>query len=224
MRRWAGLLLLGIGPGIAIAATPPASPPSAPSTAAPATPPTAVQSLGRFFNEIRSYTASFQQVVLDESKQPLQESKGRLWIERPGKFRWNYETPYKQQIVGDGERLWIYDEDLQQVTVKPLDRALLDTPAMLLSGKGRLEDQFTVKDLGTDKNMEWVQLLPKRKDSGFEEVRLGFEHGKFKVFELRDGLGQTTRYTLRNAQENVTIEPARFTFTPPKGADVVGQP
>lgn len=185
-------------------------------------PTSAVQSLQRFFSAVRSYTANFNQVVTDSSKEVLQQSKGRLWIERPGKFRWNYETPYKQLIVSDGERLWIYDEDLQQVTVKPLDKALLDTPAMLLSGRGRLEDQFTIKDLGTQQNLEWAQLLPKRKDSGFEEVRLGFEQGKLKVFELRDGFGQTTRYTVRDVQENVPIEPARFSFTPPKGADVVG--
>jgi outer membrane lipoprotein carrier protein len=209
VRRLGGLLLVGFW--------------SIAGFAADVAAPNATHSLQRFFSEVRSYSAGFQQTVLDESKAVLQESKGRLWLERPGKFRWNYETPYKQQIVSDGERVWIYDEDLQQVTVKPVDRALLDTPAMLLSGKGRVEDHFTVKDAGADQGIAWAQLLPKRKDSGFEEVRLGFEQGKLKVFLLRDGFGQTTRYTLRNPQENVLIEPSRFSFTPPKGADIVGQ-
>lgn len=181
-----------------------------------------LRSLHRFFNEVNRYTAFFTQVVLEDGRRPIQESKGRLWIERPNKFRWNYESP-KQQIVSDGERLWIYDEELKQVTVRPLKQGLLDTPAMLLAGRGRVEDQFTVKDLGTENSIAWVQLLPKRKDSGVDEVRLGFESGRLKVFELLDALGQTTRYTLHSGLENQPIDPSRFTFTPPPGTDVVGE-
>jgi outer membrane lipoprotein carrier protein len=183
-----------------------------------------IQSLQRFFNEVRSFTAEFDQVVLDDKNATLQEARGRMWIERPNKFRWNYEVPYKQQIIGDGERLWIYDQDLAQVTVRPLNRGLEDTPALLLAGKRSVEDQFVIRDLGVDNNVAWVQLKPKRRDSSFEEVRLGFERGKFQVFELRDALGQLTRYRLRNVAENVAIDPARFSFAPPKGVDVVEQP
>lgn len=191
--------------------------------AAAAEVPGGVPSLHRFFAEINRYTAFFTQVVLDDAGKPLQESKGRLWIERPNKFRWNYESPAKQQIVSDGERLWVYDEELKQVTVRSLKQGLLDTPAMLLAGRGRVEDRFTVKDLGVENRLAWVQLLPKSKDSGIEEVRLGFENGRLKTFELRDGLGQTTRYTLNSGLENQPIDPNRFTFTPPPGVDVVGE-
>lgn len=186
--------------------------------------PSAIESLQRFFNEVNSYTAAFHQDQLDESGRPVQEAAGRLWIERPNKFRWNYEKPYGQQIVGDGERIWIYDEELKQVTVRELGRALLDTPAVLLAGKGRLEDQFTIKNLGTQGRLEWVQLLPKKKESGFEEFRIGFEQGRIRQLELVDGLGHTTRYTLRDAMENVRVAPARFVFEPPPGVDVVGEP
>lgn len=186
--------------------------------------PSAIESLRRFFNEVNSYTAAFHQDLLDEAGKPVQASSGRLWIARPNKFRWNYTEPYKQQIVGDGEKIWIYDEELEQVTVREMGRALLDTPAMLLAGKGRLEDQFAIRDLGTQGKLEWVQLLPKKKESGFEEFRIGFERGKIRQLELVDGLGQTTRYTLRDGMENVSIKSTRFEFEPPAGVDVVGEP
>src|SRR3989344_455842 len=93
-------------------------------------------SLRRFFNEVNSFSARFSQVVLDERLSPIQESSCTLWIERPNKFRWDYEKPYKQQIVADGKRLWVYDIGLQQVTVRPLSGGLGDTPAMLLAGAG----------------------------------------------------------------------------------------
>lgn len=182
-----------------------------------------LQSLFRFFNEVNRFTAQFTQVVVDDAGKPVQESRGRFWIERPNKFRWNYDAPSKQQIVSDGERLWVYDEDLRQVTVRPLKQGLLDTPAMLLAGRGRIEDQFVVKDAGTENNLDWVLLVPKRKDTGVERVRLGFEHNRLAAFEIVDGLGQTTRYTLRDAVENIPIDPNRFKFTPPPGVDVVGE-
>src|SRR5215213_1712211 len=94
--------------------------------------PSSVQSLHRFFSEVNRYTAHFTQTLVDDAGKPIQESKGRLWIERPNKFRWNYESPSKQQIVSDGEKLFVYDEDLRQVTVRSLKQGLLDTPAMLL--------------------------------------------------------------------------------------------
>lgn len=186
--------------------------------------PTGVESLQRFFTDVDRYTARFDQVLLDEDGQPVQESSGRLWIERPNKFRWDYETPYKQQIVSDGERLWVYDEDLRQVTVRPLKDGLLETPAALLAGKGRPEEQFNVNDTGAGNGLAWVELTPRRRDTGVEEVRLGFERGRLQAFEIVDGLGQTTRYRLDAGVENRPIDPARFKFTPPPDADVVGEP
>ncbi|HEX7044446.1 MAG TPA: outer membrane lipoprotein chaperone LolA [Burkholderiales bacterium] len=191
---------------------------------AAAQPPGGRESLERFFEEVERYTAQFNQVVVDETGETIQESNGRLWIERPNKFRWNYETPYKQQIVSDGERLWVYDEDLKQVTVRPLKKGLLETPAALLAGRGRLAQRFDIRDGGAAEGLAWVELTPKEKDGSFERVRLGFEQGRLRKFELQDALGQTTRYTLRGGVENQPIAPSRFTFTPPPGVDVVGEP
>ena len=184
--------------------------------------PSPTDSLRRFFNEVKSYTARFQQVAFDESQNPIQQSTGRLWLERPNKFRWNYDKP-RQQIVGDGERVWVYDEELEQISVRAMATGLADTPALLLAGKGRLEDAFTIKGQEQEAEIAWVELVPKRKDSGFERLRLGFEQDKIRVIEMLDGLGHTTRYTLRNGQENIKIDPARFNFLPPKGVDVVGE-
>ncbi len=186
-------------------------------------PKSGADSLRRFFHEVNSFSARFKQVVLDESLKPIQESSGTLWIERPNKFRWDYEKPYKQQIVADGKRLWVYDVGLQQATVRNLTGGLNDTPAMLLAGKGRLDDNFTIQPLDAQGNLMWVQLKPRHKDSGYDDIRIGFAQGKLRVIEMVDGFGQTTRVTLESPRENARIESARFSFTPPEGVDVAGE-
>jgi len=186
--------------------------------AAPAT-----DSLRHFFTEVHSFSAKFNQVVLDEALNTIQESSGMLWIERPNKFRWDYDMPFKQLIVGDGKRIWVYDPELQQATVRPMTGGLGDTPAVLLAGRGRLDDSFTVKSLGVQGGLEWAQLTPKRKDGGFEVIRIGFEEGRIRVLEMIDSFGHTTRVTLREGEENAKVESRQFSFTPPKGVDVVGE-
>jgi len=189
----------------------------------PATGPDPTASLRQFFSAVHSYQARFSQVVLDENLNAIQESSGTLWIERPNKFRWDYDLPFRQQIVADGSRIWVYDPELKQVTVRSLTGGLGDTPAMLLAGKGNLDANFTVKSLGTQGKLAWAQLTPKRKDGGFENIRIGFEQGRLRMLEMVDGFGQTTRVTLQEPSENKKIDPARFRFTPPKGVDVVGE-
>lgn len=179
--------------------------------------------LNYFFQDVRTYSARFQQVVLDENRRPVQESSGTLWIERPGKFRWDYGQPSNQQIVGDGKKLWIYDPDLRQVSVRDLTGAVGDTPAQLLAGQGAWRQHFTVKELGKDGALDWIQMLPRKKDSGFESVRLGFAGRSLRILELIDGLGQTTRITLSEVHENAGIDAAKFKFKPPPGVDVIGE-
>ncbi len=181
------------------------------------------EGLRRFFREVKSFEARFEQAVLDEGRHLVQESAGTLWIERPDRFRWEYELPYRQLIVGDGERIWVYDQALQQVTVRPLRGGLGDTPAVLLAGRGRLDEHFVVKDLGRQGTLDWAQLLPKRPDGGFVDIRIGFENGRLRMLEMIDGFGYTTRVTLRNTRENARIDPGKFRFTPPAGVDVVGE-
>jgi len=182
---------------------------------------TATQDLQRFFNKVQRYSAIFDQVTLDEALNPIQESSGNLWIERPGMFRWNYTVPYEQNIVGDGKQVWVYDVELKQAAVRRMQGALGATPAILLSGKGALEGVFTIKDLGHQGKLDWVQLTPKKSDGGFEIIRIGFEKGKLHILEMIDGFGQTTRVTMRNPIENPKISADKFSFKPPAGVDVI---
>jgi len=183
----------------------------------------AINDLQRFFNDVQSYTAKFSQVVLDESFNLLQESSGTLWIQRPDKFRWDYDIPFEQHIVGDGERIWVHDVELQQVTVRRVSGGLGATPALLLAGRGKLDENFSVNSLGSQGQLEWTQLIPKNRDGGYEEIRIGFENGRIRILEMIDGFGQTTRIALRDANENVEINAGKFVFEPPPGTDVVGE-
>jgi len=183
----------------------------------------ATDPLNRFFTEVQSYQASFKQVVLDEGLNTLQESSGTLWIQRPNKFRWDYEIPYKQHIVGDGEQVWLHDEELKQVTVRKMKGALGYTPAILLAGGGRLQDNFTVSKLHKQGDLQWMQMKPKTSDGGFDDIRLGFEGNVLRQMEMIDGFGQTTRITLSDNRENRQLRSSIFRFTPPKGVDVLQQ-
>ena len=183
----------------------------------------APKDLERFFSGVHTYTAHFQQVVLDDKLNITQESSGTLWIARPGKFRWDYDAPFKQQIIGDGTRIWVYDVELQQATVRPMTAALGNTPALLLAGKGELKATFHLKDLGPRDKLHWVQMMPKQRDGAFDDIRIGFEKGVIRTLELVDGFGQTTRITLQDAVENKNIERQRFVFVPPKGVDVISE-
>jgi outer membrane lipoprotein carrier protein len=194
-----------------------------PVFAAPADKP-ASDSLRHFFGNVRSYSARFNQVVLDEGLNVIQESSGTLSLQRPDKFRWDYDVPFKQHIIADGSKIWIYDEELAQVSVRPLSGGLADTPAVLLAGRGRIEDTFTLKNLGVQGKLNWVQLTPIRKDGGFEDIRIGFVGNRMRQLEMVDGFGQTTRVMLSDPRENIALDSARFRFTPPKGVDVVGEP
>lgn len=180
--------------------------------------------LSHFFNDVRTYQALFQQVVLDEGFNPIEESSGRVLIKRPGRFRWDYEPPNAHKIIADGEKVWIYDVELEQVTVRSLKAAVGSTPAGLLAGGAEINEEFEVKDLGeVNGPLHWVRLMPKSEDVGFEDIRIGFEDGRLRVMELIDGLGQTTRITMTEGVENESIPDARFDFTPPEGVDVIDE-
>lgn len=188
-----------------------------------AKPASATKSLDRFFQQVSTYYAKFNQVVLDEALNPVQESSGELWIQRPGQFRWHYHQPYEQLIVGTGKEIWVYDVELKQATHRPMQGALGQTPALLLAGKGKIDKSFIVKPLGLQGQLDWVQMIPRNKDGGFEDIRIGFEKGRLRMLEMKDSFGQTTRVTLKSDIENRNIQSEKFKFVPPKGVDVVDQ-
>ncbi|PZN31913.1 MAG: outer membrane lipoprotein carrier protein LolA [Proteobacteria bacterium] len=182
------------------------------------------QRVERFLRGLEGLEADFHQVLHDRAGQTADESSGTLAIRRPNRFRWDYRDPYEQVIVADGARVWLYDADLEQVTVRKLDESLSATPAMLLSGEGNLSDNFTVVETSREAGVEWVRMEPKRADTDFRWVRLGFQGEELRYMQLADKLGQTTTLEFSNFQRNPVIDPARFTFTVPPGADVIGEP
>ncbi len=178
----------------------------------------AAAQLANFFDDLRTLSADFSQQVLDGNKREIQSSSGRMWIMRPGMFRWDYSQPYQQQVVADGSHLWAFDKDLEQVTVQPAGEVLTATPAMLLSGEQPLDEVFNISEAVG----QGVLLTPKNNDSNVTELTLLFNADGLERIDAADAFGNTTVFTFSNLQRNPLLDRQLFTFTPPEGADVVG--
>jgi outer membrane lipoprotein carrier protein len=181
------------------------------------------ETLKSFLNQSTSAKARFAQIVLDRNMKQLQQATGTMAFSRPGKFRWEYEKPYQQTIVGDGQRLWIYDKDLNQVTVRKLDRALGASPAALLAGSNEIEKNYVVTSAGNRDGLDWLEAVPRAHDTAFERVRLGFNKSTLEVMELRDQFGQMTVIKFADLERNPKLAADLFRFTPPNGADVISE-
>jgi len=177
-----------------------------------------------FVNDVVTFSADFEQSLIDPDGRMLEKTSGTLEIQRPGRFRWVYEEPYEQWLVADGANIWSYDVDLEQVTVKPQAEALANTPALLLGGSGNAMDQFEHDGSFTENGLTRVRLLPVDTESGFQRVELGFEDGRLSRMVFFDNLEQTTVVVLKNVVVNEPIDSARFRFAVPDGVDVVGKP
>ena len=180
-----------------------------------------IEKLHAFIEQTRSAKASFSQEVTDSSGSVQQQASGTVQFQRPGKFRWTYDKPYEQIIVGDGEKLWIYDKDLNQVTKRNLDKALGSSPAALLAGADDVDRHFSLNAVGVKKQLDWLEAKPYDEDSLFEKVRMGFRGNVLEIMELHDHFGQRTTIKLSNLQRNPQTSPDLYTFTVPKGADLV---
>src|SRR5205823_646107 len=156
----------------------------------------------------QSARASFEQRVYDQSRKLTQEANGSFVFQRPGRFRWVYAKPAEQLIVGDGERVWIYDRDLNQVTVRKLSRALGSTPAALLAGSSDIEAAFELSDAGERDGLEWLEARPREREAGFDRVRMGFAASGIQAMELVDHFGQTTVLRFSNLVRNPKVDPA----------------
>jgi outer membrane lipoprotein carrier protein len=183
-------------------------------------------SLERFQSYLRTTQTArgeFEQKVFDRDGKLVQASRGSFAFWRPGRFRWTYAKPVDQLIVGDGERVWIHDRDLNQVTVRRLARALGSTPAALLAGASDVEKAFDLTDAGVQDGLEWLDARPKERDAGFEAIRIGFAPGGIQAMQLTDHFGQRTELRFSNVVRNAKVDPAEFRFEPPAGADVLGE-
>ena len=196
----AGLLLVGAG--------------------ASASPTTEVE---KYLNGLATWSADFTQTIDDGHGKVVRSAAGKLYLQKPGKFRWDYAQPSEQLILADSKQIWFYDKDLQQANVRDMDASLANTPAVLLSGVGSLSSQFDVTALPPSDGLEWYQLLPKHPDTDFRLVRIGFRGGDLASMFLADKLNQVTQLTFTNSKRNAKFAPDLFTFVPPAGVDVIGR-
>ena len=165
--------------------------------------------------------AQFAQIVLDKDLNPIQQASGSMAFARPGRFRWEYSKPYEQVIVGDGTSLWIYDKDLNQVTVRRLEGALGASPAALLAGSNEIEKGYALSSVGSEQGLDWLEAVPRDQDTVFERIRLGFSKTGLEAMELRDRFGQITVIKFTAVKRNSELPSDWFSFTPPEGADVI---
>jgi chaperone LolA len=184
----------------------------------------AIDKLKSFVAATHSAQANFSQELLDKNGKRIQFVTGVMQFERPGKFRWEYQKPYEQIIVGDGKKFWLYDVDLNQVTVKKLDAALGSSPAALLSGSNEIERGFNLTDTGVKDDLDWLQAVPKSAETSFTKILMAFNaKSELVVMELHDSFGHRTVLRFSELKNNPSLSSQQFKFVPPQGADVLGE-
>ncbi|VAW62168.1 hypothetical protein MNBD_GAMMA09-287 [hydrothermal vent metagenome] len=195
------------------------------SALAEETPPsdlTAQQQLEAFLNNTSGLSAEFQQKLQDQYGYLLQQSAGTFRMQRPGKFRWDYILPYPQNIISNGKKIWMYDAELEQVNVKPYSQMLASSPISLLDKKQKLSVEFNIESMPSDKNHQWVKLIPKATESDFKEMRVGLQNGKIKLMQFIDNFEQKTEISFKHLKVNPEFKDSDFEFIIPQGTDVVG--
>lgn len=183
----------------------------------------AASEVEKYLSGLATWSADFKQTIDDAHGKVVRSAGGKLYLQKPGKFRWDYLEPSEQLILADGKQIWFYDKDLQQANVRDMDASLANTPAVLLSGGGSLSSQFDVTALPPSEGLDWYQLIPKHRDTDFQLVRIGFRNGDLASMFLADKLNQVTQLTFTNPKRNAKFASGLFTFVPPPGVDVIGR-
>ena len=182
--------------------------------------------LNTFVNNVSSMSSEFNQVVLDKKGLKLQDVEGVMLFKRPNKFRWDYLKPYQNQIISDGDRLFMYDQDLRQVSINPIAKVAGSTPLLIIAGKN-IEKYFTLRNIEDqvanemNQNIKWVEAVPKEEGAGFSKVILGLTENKLSVMKIVDAFEHITTISFKNAKYNVTLVDNDFLFKFPTGVDVV---
>jgi len=179
--------------------------------------------LENFLNRLETMEAGFIQTLKSPKKEELERSEGRIWLTRPNQFRLTSQTPFEQIIVADGVKMWLYDKELEQVTVKPQDDSIGSSPASLLAGTKPLNEEFRIEELGLHEGFEWINLYPKAPDASFDYIRVAMEGELLRAIEMVDGFGQQTRLYFDQITLNRPIDKSRYRFAPPPGVDVIGE-
>jgi len=182
----------------------------------------AFNELDAFLKHTHSMQSHFQQKLLDADGMLLQKSAGEFYLKKPGKFVWDYVLPYPQKIISNGTKIWLYDSELEQVTIKPYSQVLSGAPVILLGKNGSLVKQFDSEEMPSKDGIDWVKLTPRSQEKEFNEIQAGLKNGKLILMRLKDAFSQTTILEFEDPQYNVKLDDKRFEFKPPAGADVVG--
>ncbi|MDP2324764.1 MAG: outer membrane lipoprotein chaperone LolA [Gammaproteobacteria bacterium] len=177
--------------------------------------------LHSYLANVHAMQGEFRQQVIDSRGQVLEDASGLVAMQRPGRFRWDYQTPFERVIAADGARVWLYEADLDQVTIRKLSSGIGDTPAALLTGKESVLERFDVAKSWTEGGLSLVRLIPRSAEADFAGVTLGFHGAELRQLLLDDRLGQQTRIDLSAIRTNPTLSPDLFRFQPPPGADVI---
>lgn len=178
--------------------------------------------LERFAAELEGFQAEFTQTVKSQDGRVQDQTHGKVWLQSPDKLRWVYSGEFPETIVADGSNIWIYDESLQQVTVKPQTDQAADSPLMILADVSRLDQQFQVTELGDYEDMLLLELKSLDEESEFERILLGLDSSGIRMMAMEDAFGQRTEVHFENMLKNSPIDPKLFEFTPPEGVDLVG--
>ena len=179
--------------------------------------------LAFFLNQLESYQADFKQTLSNEQGEALETSTGKVYMQNPGRYRWEYEQPYVQLLITDSETLWIYDKDLVQITIKNVAGAIDNTPAAIISGQQNLTENFVVVNMGVIEGFDWVELTPRDIENQYRSIRLGFDKSNLIMMILNDNLGQITRIDFLNPVRNQRFGGPLFTFEIPAGVDVIDE-
>lgn len=198
--RWCLLLLLGLTAGSAGAG--------------------GKDRLEAFLSGVESLQARFDQSVFDTSQGQTRRLEGLFYLQRPGKFRWDYTEPKGQLVLADGKTVWLVEEDLKQAYQKSQSDALRGTPALLLTEELKLDDHFEIADLGTGQDLEWVELIPRDPESQFTRILLAFNGNELRRMELADKFAQVTRFAFSDIRRNPRLDPKLFVYVPPRGTQL----
>ena len=177
--------------------------------------------LRKYLHGLHTLQVNFKQTLHNEQGEILETAEGVLYLQYPGKFHWAYAHPYTQKIITDGKTLWVYDEDLEQVTIREITESIKQTPAAIIIGDEDVEEHFVTIEMGEIEGYDWVELTPRDIEAQYSSIRLGFNQNNLGMMVLYDNLGQVTRIDFSNAKRNMQLDTTLFDFEPPPDIDVV---
>lgn len=176
-----------------------------------------------FLKNFNSLESNFIQQIINENGEVLEKSEGVLQLQKPGKFNWTYTTPYAQKIISNGDVIWMYDEDLEQITIRNIGNELDETPAGIILGNNNINEHFVQVNIGVIEGYNWIELTPRSPETQYQNIRIGFHNAQLGMMIIVDSLGQTTRIDFINVKKNTDLPPSSFEFVVPPDIDVIDE-